>query len=200
LIIWITQHSLWKDLPPGKQILNVFFLSITSRTAGFSTVSVGQLAIPTLMMLILLMYIGGAPNSTSGGIKLTTMMTLLASIRTFVRGKNRVEIGWNTIPMRTVRRAFIVFSVSVILIFFVLFIMTWTEKHSFIDLLFEIISAFGTVGLSTGITPELTTTGKLLITLVMFAGRIGLFSFAVAMSEVQDDKSYTFPETNLMVG
>jgi len=109
-------------------------------------------------------------------------------------------LGWNTIPSRTVRRAFIVFVVSIFLIFTVLFILSWTEDQAFFDLLFEIVSAFGTVGLSRGITPELTTTGKLLIAFLMFAGRIGLFSFAIAMSEVQDDSSYTYPEINLMVG
>jgi trk system potassium uptake protein TrkH len=131
---------------------------------------------------------------------MTTVMTLLASIRTFAKGKSRVELGWNTIPMRTVRRAFIVFAVSIILIFFVLFVLSWTEDQPFIDLLFEIISAFGTVGLSTGITPDLTIPGKFIIALVMFAGRIGLFSFAVAMSEVQDDTNYNYPEINLTVG
>jgi trk system potassium uptake protein TrkH len=200
LIIWLVERNQWKDLPVGRQILNSFFLSITSRTAGFSVVSIGGLAVPTLMMIILLMYIGGAPNSTSGGIKMTTVMTVLASIRTFVKGKSRVELGWNTIPMRTVRRAFIVFAVSIILIFFVLFVLSWTEDQPFIDLLFEIISAFGTVGLSTGITPDLTIPGKFIIALVMFAGRIGLFSFAVAMSEVQDDTNYNYPEINLTVG
>ena len=152
------------------------------------------------MIVILLMYIGGAPNSTSGGIKITTIATLVATVRTFVRGKTRVEVGWNTIPMRTVRRAFIVFSVSIFLIFIVLFVLSWTEDQTFFDLLFEIISAFGTVGLSRGITPDLTVTGKILIAFVMFAGRIGLFSFAVAMTDVIDDSSYTFPEINLMVG
>jgi len=78
--------------------------------------------------------------------------------------------------------------------------MSWTEDQAFFDILFEIVSAFGTVGLSRGITPDLTVTGKLLIAAVMFAGRIGLFSFAIAMSEVKDDTSYTFPEINLMVG
>jgi trk system potassium uptake protein len=199
-MIWLTQYAQWKELPVGEQVLKSFFLSITSRTAGFSVVSIGELAIPTLMMVIMLMYIGGAPNSTSGGIKMTTVMTLIASLRTFTRGKTRVELGWNTIPMRTVRRAFIVFAVSIFLIFSVLFVLSWTEDQSFFDLLFEIISAFGTVGLSRGITPDLTVTGKLLIAFVMFAGRIGLFSFAVAMTEVQDDSSYTYPEINLMVG
>jgi trk system potassium uptake protein TrkH len=200
LLIWMTQYAEWKDLPFGKQLTNAFFLSITSRTAGFSTVSISELAIPTLMMVMLLMYIGGAPNSTSGGIKLTTLVTILASLRTFARGKNRVEIGWNTIPMRTVRRAFIVLVVSIILLFFVLFVLTWTEDHAFFDILFEIISAFGTVGLSRGITPDLTLTGRLMIILVMFAGRIGLFTFAIAMSEEAEDDGYHFPEFYLMVG
>lgn len=199
-LIWATQYSQWKGLPIGEQVLKSFFLSITSRTAGFSVVHIGSLAIPSLMIVILLMYIGGAPNSTSGGIKITTMATLVATVRTFVRGKTRVELGWNTIPMRTVRRAFIVFAVSIFLIFIVLFVLSWTEDQNFFDLLFEIISAFGTVGLSRGITPDLTVTGKILIAFVMFAGRIGLFSFAVAMSEGKDDSSYTFPEINLMVG
>jgi len=199
-MIWITQYDQWKSLPVGEQVLKSFFLSVTSRTAGFSMVSIGELAIPTLMMVILLMYIGGAPNSTSGGIKVTTVMTLLAALVAFVRRKTRVEIGWNTIPMRIVRRAFIVFMVSILLIFIVLFVLTWTEDQAFFDILFEIVSAFGTVGLSRGITPDLSVTGKLMIAAVMFAGRIGLFSFAIAMSEVKDDSSYTFPEINLMVG
>ena len=199
-MIWVTQHAQWKSLSMGEQVMRSFFMSITSRTAGFSIVSVGELAVPTLMIIILLMYIGGAPNSTSGGIKMTSVRILLASLRTFINGKTRVEIGWNTVPMRTVRRVFIVFTVSIILIFTVMFVMSWTEDHSFIDILFEIVSAFGTVGLSRGITPDLSVTGKLMISLVMFAGRIGLFSFAVAMSEVKDDTSYTFPEINIMVG
>lgn len=200
LFIWTIQYSQWRDFSFGKQMLNAFFLSVTARTAGFSTISIADLAIPALMIVILLMYIGGAPNSTSGGIKLTTVVTVLASLRTYITGKNRVEIGWNTLPGRTVRRAFIVFLVSIILIFFVLFILALTEDQAFFDILFEIISAFGTVGLSRGITPELTQIGKIMIALVMFAGRIGLFTFAVAMSEERQDESYNFPEINLMVG
>ncbi len=199
-LVWIIQHAQWKDLPPGKQVLQAFFLSITSRTAGFSTVSIADLAIPALMVVVLLMYIGGAPNSTSGGIKLTTSVTLLATLRTFVTGKNKVEIGWNTIPARTVRRAFIVFLVSVILIFFVLLLLTLTEEQDFFDILFEIVSAFGTVGLSRGITPQLSLVGKMIISFVMFAGRIGLFTFAIAMSDEHAENGYNFPEVNLMVG
>jgi Trk-type K+ transport system membrane component len=79
-------------------------------------------------------------------------------------------------------------------------VLTWTEDHAFFDILFEIISAFGTVGLSRGITPDLTLAGRIMIILVMFAGRIGLFTFVIAMSEEREDDGYNFPETNLMVG
>jgi len=199
-LVWIIQYHDWKSLSPGKQVLQAFFMSITSRTAGFSTVPVAGLAIPALLVIILLMYIGGAPNSTSGGIKITTGVTLMATLRAFVKGKNKVELNWNTIPSRTVRRAFIVFFVSILLIFFTLLILSITEDHDFIDILFEIVSAFGTVGLTRGITPDLTLFGKIMIALVMFAGRIGIFTFAVAMSEERYDNSYNYPEINLMVG
>ena len=124
LLVWIIQYPQWKGEPLGQQLLDAFFMSITSRTAGFSTVSVNELAIPALMVVILLMYIGGAPNSTSGGIKLTTALTLLASLRAYVSGKNRVELGWNTIPVSSVRRAYIVFIVSILLVFLILFLLT----------------------------------------------------------------------------
>jgi len=200
LLVWIISMPQWKDIPYGKQIMNAFFLSITSRTAGFSILEMGNIAIPALMVVILLMYIGGAPNSSSGGIKITTGLILLTSFRAFVKGKNRVEIGWNTIPMTTVRRAFIVFVVSILLIFFALFVLSLTEDQTFFDIFFEVVSAFGTVGLSRGITPELTYMGKIMIVLVMFAGRIGLFTFAVAMTEERESNGYHFPEINLMVG
>ncbi len=200
LLVWVIQYPHWKSLTFGKQMINALFLSITARTAGFSNIPIANLAIPALMVVIFLMYIGGAPNSTSGGIKLTTALTVMATLRAYVMGKKRVEIGWNTVPGRTVRKAFIVLLVSILLIFFALFVMTLTEDQAFSDILFEIISAFGTVGLTRGITPELSLAGKIIIVLVMFAGRIGLFTFAIALSEEREDESYNFPEINLMVG
>ncbi len=199
-LIWILEIPQWKTLPPGQQIMNAFFLSVTSRTAGFSIVEIGDIAIPVLMLVIFLMYIGGAPNSSSGGIKVTTGLTLLVSFTAFAKGKNRVEIGWNTLPMTVVRRAFIVFVVSVFLLFVAVLLLSRTENLPFFDLVFETVSAFGTVGLSRGITPDLTNIGKLIIIFVMFAGRIGLFTLAVAISEESKSDSYHFPETTLMVG
>jgi len=166
LLIWMIQFRQWRDLPFGKQVLNAFFLSIASRTAGFSIAEIGNIAIPAALVVIILMYIGGAPNSTAGGIKITTGVILLSSFRAFAKGKNRVEIGWNTIPMITVRRAFIVFIVSIILIFLALFILSATESFPFFDIFFEIFSAFSTTGLSRGITPELSGLSKLVLIFV----------------------------------
>jgi trk system potassium uptake protein TrkH len=151
------------------------------------------------MLLILLMYVGAAPNSAAGGIKVTTGVILINSFRAFAKGKNRVEVGWNTIPMITVRKAFIVFIVSIILIFVALFILSLTESSSFFDIFFEIISAFGTVGLSRGITPGLSELSKIILMLLMLAGKIGLFTLAVAVSEESEGTSYRFPEIHLMI-
>lgn len=199
LLIWILQYKQWSMLSPGKQILNAIFLSIASRTAGFSITEIRDIAIPAALVLILLMYIGAAPNSAAGGIKITTGVILLHSFRAFAKGKNRVEIGWNTIPMITVRKAYIVFIVSIMLIFIATFLLSLTENSSVFDIFFEVISAFGTVGLSRGITPGLSELSKIVLIFVMTAGKIGIFTFAVAVSEEAEGTAYHFPEVNLMI-
>ena len=200
ILIWVMEKPYWHNLSAGKQVINSFFLSVTSRTAGFSNVSIAGMAVPALMVVIFLMYIGGAPNSSSGGIKITTLVTVLASIRSYITGREKVEIGWNHISAKTVKRALIVILVSFILIFVALLILTITEEQDFFDLFFETISAFGTVGLSRGVTPLLSNAGKVIIALVMFAGRIGLFTFAIAVVEEREQNAYSFPEIDLMVG
>jgi trk system potassium uptake protein TrkH len=200
LMVWILQRPYWTGMSGGDRVLNAFFVSITSRTAGFSTVSIHHMAIPALMIVIFLMYIGGAPNSSSGGVKITTVVTVLATIKSFITGKDRVDIGWNNIPIRTVKRALIVVLVSFIVIFIAVLALTITEDKPFFDLLFETVSAFGTVGLSRGTTPDLSVAGKIIIATVMFAGRIGLFTFAIAMVEEKVKNGYHFPSVNIMVG
>ncbi len=200
IFIWLLEMPQWSNLPAKQQILNALFTSVTSRTAGFSIVDIHAMIIPALLFVIFLMYIGGAPNSTSGGIKITTAITLMASFWAFVRGKDRVEIGWNTINMLIIRRAFIVFVLSILLLFISLLLLTITESFSFFDLFFETVSAFGTVGLSRGITPDLSLWGKIIIIIVMFLGRIGLFTVAIALGEEISQVKYQYPETTLIVG
>ncbi len=198
--VWLIQRPYWQDLSFGEQVLNSFFLSITTRTAGFSNVSIAELAIPTIMVMSVFMYIGGAPNSSSGGIKITTVVTMLFSLQSYISGKDSVKMGWNQVSQKTVKRAFVVIMISIMLMFITLLVLTITEDQDFLDLFFETVSAFGTVGLSRGITPELSTAGKFIIIFLMFIGRIGLFTFSVAIIEERDQHGFSFPEINLMVG
>lgn len=199
LLIWVLQREQWSELPLGKQIMNSLFTSVASRTAGFSVIEIGTMLIPPLMIVIFLMYIGGAPNSTAGGIKVTTAVTLFVSLWGFIKGKERIELARRTIPMILIRRAFIVLISSIILIFTALFLLSLTEKQAYFDLFFETVSAFGTVGLSRGITPFLSGWGKLIIIFVMYFGRIGMFTLALIVSEKITSHNYRFPDTTLMI-
>ena len=198
-LIWILQRPGWKDLPFGQQVINSLFTSVASRTAGFSIVEVGNMLIPPLMIVIFLMYIGGAPNSTAGGIKVTTFVALIVSLWGFIKGKERIELARRTIPMILIRRSFIILISSIMLIFIALFILNITEDQNYFDLFFETVSAFGTVGLSRGITPFLSEYGKMIIILVMFFGRIGMFTIALTVSEKIITHNYRFPNTTLMI-
>ena len=199
ILIWFFQRAQWKDLPVGQQIINSIFTSVASRTAGFSIVEIGNMLIPPLMIVIFLMYIGGAPNSTAGGIKVTTAVTLFVSLWGFIKGKERIELARRTIPMLLIRRAFIILISSILLIFTALFLLNITEKQNYFDLFFEIVSAFGTVGLSRGITPFLSDWGKLIIIFVMYFGRIGMFTLALVVTDKITKHSYRFPDTTLMI-
>lgn len=199
LLIWILQRPQWKELPWDQQVMNSLFTSVVSRTAGFSIVEIGTMLIPPLMIVILMMYIGGAPNSTAGGIKVTTAVALMVSLWGFIRGKERIELARRTIPMVLIRKAFIVLVSSILLIFTALLILTITEKHSYFDLFFEIVSAFGTVGLSRGITPFLTEWGKIIIIFVMYTGRIGLVTLALVVTDKLTAHKYRYPDTTLMI-
>lgn len=201
LVISLLQWNSWDDMPSWLKILNALFTSITSRTAGFSTISVGALSLPAIVFIMVLMYIGAAPNSTGGGIKVTTLGMLVAASWAFVRGKDRVEIGWNTIPITTIRRSFIVLMGSIALIVAAFFLISIFESAASEDLLFEVISAFGTVGLSRGITSSLADFSKIVITIVMFMGRVGLYTLAIAVGRESFSRhKYEYPETNVMVG
>jgi len=201
LFVWLFQRCEWNDLSAKQQILNSFFASVTSRTAGFSNFNFGELLYPAALIVMLLMYIGASPNSTAGGIKITTLITLLFSVWAFIRGKERVEIGWNTINKAVVRRSLVVFFISMVIIFFSGIILSYFEpEKNIFDLYFEVVSAFGTVGLTRGVTMTLTSMSKIILIFIMFFGRVGLFTLAVAIGEDTNSQKYKFAETNIMVG
>jgi trk system potassium uptake protein len=173
------------------KIVNAWFMSVTARTAGFNTVPYDQIGNQAAYVTIFLMFVGGSPGSTAGGIKTTALAILVAVALSRIRGRRFVQLHDRTIPEVTVGR-----TVSLIVLFFLLlaavnFVLTLSETRgedietsrvSILPLLFEAVSAAGTVGLSMGVTPSLTPIGKLTIILTMFIGRVGPLAFFAALS------------------
>jgi trk system potassium uptake protein TrkH len=143
--------------------LNAFFQSVTTRTAGFNSIALDQMQPATVFLFLLLMFIGACPGSTGGGVKVTTVFILLLTVHTILRGRSQIEIGGKTIPMPLVFKSTVIVTLSLGLVCSAFFLLLVTQSLPFVDLLFETISAFATVGLSLGITAKLNTFGKLTI-------------------------------------
>ena len=156
--------------------LGAFFHSVSARTAGFSTYAIGDFTNAGLFVLIMLMFIGASPGSTGGGIKTSTFFVLIQSVRTLVTKKN-FEAFHRSIPADRITRSYVITLLSILVVCGGTLIMCILEPElNFIQLMFEVVSAFGTVGLSTGITPGLSAAGKFVIVLIMFIGRLGAFT------------------------
>ncbi len=182
-------------------IVSSIFQSVTCRTAGFNTVDFTHLGQPVIFFMMFLMFIGASPGSTGGGIKTTTFSVILRSAISTIKGRQNVEIVKHTISNSTIDRAYSIALFSVSLIFISTFLLTVTEPSiDFTKLLFEEISAFGTVGLSTGITSSLSTAGKSIIILSMYIGRIGTLTLALAITKRIVYAKYRYSEINVLVG
>jgi potassium uptake TrkH family protein len=182
-------------------IVSSVFQSVTCRTAGFNTVDFTHLGLPILIFMMFLMFIGASPGSTGGGIKTTTFSVILRSAISTIKGRKNVEIVKHTISNDTISRAYSIALFSISLIFISTFMLSITEPDkSFISLLFEEISAFATVGLSTGITSSLSFAGKTIIILTMYVGRIGTLTLALAITKRIVYTKYRYSEINVLVG
>lgn len=186
----------------GAHISDSFFQSITARTAGFNTVSIGALATPALLFLIFLMFIGGGSGSTAGGIKTSTFALVFMSAAATIQGKKNINIYKTQIPWELMNRAFAIFLFSVVSILLGIFALTLMEPSmDLLALAFEEVSAFCTVGLSTGITAELTTGSKFILMLSMLVGRVGTLTLAFALSgQRQEVNTFKYPKANIHVG
>jgi trk system potassium uptake protein len=194
----------------GHRILVPLFQSITCRTAGFNTVDISSLREATLAMMIFLMFFGASPGSCGGGVKTTTLALLTAFTFSRIRQGRRVNIFRKSIPTETVTRAvsLILIAIGIVcLVFFMLLIgdpvtghETGGAAHTFIGFLFETVSAFGTVGLSMGVTPELSTWGKSWIILMMLVGRVGVLTFSYIIVGAGKTNGLEYAEENMMIG
>jgi potassium uptake TrkH family protein len=197
----LERNNTLKDMTVFEWITASFFQSVTARTAGFNSVDFSKLGQPVLLVIIVLMYIGASPGSTGGGIKTTTFLALFKSASATIRGKKNIEVFKHTLSFDTIDKAYSIALFSFVLIIVSTFFLSITEQNfSFMSLLFEEVSAFGTVGLSVGITPYLTDAGKIIIILTMFVGRIGTLTLAIALIRKVAYAQYTYPRAEIMIG
>lgn len=202
LIIFVLEYNqnALAHLSIGHQFLNSFFQSASARSAGLSTVNLAHLNDATVMIIILLMFIGASPGSTGGGVKTTTFAIAVLMVWNVLRGRSEISVFYRTISSQIIIKALVLITLSVSLILVVTTLLTLSEEAPFLALLFETVSAFGTVGLSVGVTSQLSEFGKFLLTITMFAGRVGPLTLFFALASQNTQRGYRYPEDNVFVG
>jgi potassium uptake TrkH family protein len=182
------------------KIVTSFFGSVTPRTAGFNTVDYTILNLPTVMVYLLLMYIGASPGSTGGGIKTTTAAVAFLNLGSIVRGKNRTEVFRTQISEHSINRAFAVIVLSLLVLGLgILFIAVNDGDKGLLRIAFEVFSAFATVGLSLGLTSELSPMSKIVLIFVMFIGRVGALTILIAFVNQMKQSYYRYPTEEIIM-
>ncbi|WP_166240755.1 TrkH family potassium uptake protein [Paenibacillus turpanensis] len=203
IVIFIFEFSNAKTLgalsAPGK-LLASFFQAVTPRTAGANTIDIAGMRQATQFFFIVLMFIGASPGSTGGGIKTTTFTTLVGAVLAMIRGKEDIVLFRQRLGKDRILKATTITLLALGLVVFVSMLLSTTEDHQFLMILFEVTSAFGTVGLSMGLTPQLTLFGKVMIVLTMFAGRLGPLTLAYALNPKSEKELYRYAEGKITIG
>jgi len=179
------------------------FQGITPRTAGFNTLDIATFTTGSIFLIMILMFIGGSPGSTAGGVKTTTIGVAFAMVFSVVRGKEDTELYGKKVPLDIIKKSIAIILLALGLIVFVTMLLSITEVgYSFKEILFETISAFGTVGLSLGITPHLSNIGRIIIAFTMFFGRVGSLTIflAIAYRKGNHKRLIRYPEERVIVG
>lgn len=192
-------HAL-QPLSSGGKVLASLLQSVTPRSGGVTTLNMADLRQATQFLLLLLMFIGAAPGSTGGGIKVTTFALMLTAVFTRIRGRQDVVMFRRRIAPEYVYRAITLTMLSILVLAISTMILSITEAAEFLPVMFEAVSAYGTSGISMGITPHLSAAGKIVIMLLMFAGRIGPVTLAYAFRPKQGKKLYRHPEGDIVIG
>ena len=202
-ILFFERYTGPSDSEQKVGIFGSLFQSITARTAGFNTVNIKGLSASSKLVLILLMFIGGSPGSTAGGIKTVTLAVILMTVITALRKRSEVEMFNRSVRVVVVGRAITVTVLFILVLFTATLVLSVTENagdSSMMDILFEAGSALGTVGLTTGITPFLTTAGKLIIITAMLIGRLGPLTLLALLTFNLKPVQYSYPEESIIVG
>lgn len=190
------------NLSFGEKVLASFFQSVTTRTAGFCTVLQQDLTDASTLLTLILMFIGGSPAGTAGGIKTTTFGLVVLTIICVARGKKKTEVFGRSISEENTRTGLAVFGISMFIVFINITLLLLTDGQDFRDTAFEIVTAMGTVGLTRGITPDLTIIGKLIVIFTMYAGRIGPIAMVTAfgVKRIKATEVRELPEKRILIG
>ncbi|MDY3118633.1 MAG: TrkH family potassium uptake protein [Peptoniphilus sp.] len=191
-----------KPMPFSEKLLASFFQSATFRTAGFNSLNMGDITDPTAFGSLLYMFIGGSPGSTAGGLKTTTFAIVLAATWASLRGREDTDLFHRRVGKDTVRKAYSLFVIGVSLVFFVSAVVVMFEggRLKFLSVLFETFSAFGTVGVTRGITQILSDPSKLILAFTMYLGRIGPTTFAMGLFQREHKRKFRYAEGKFIVG
>ncbi|MGL4911974.1 MAG: TrkH family potassium uptake protein [Romboutsia sp.] len=187
----------------GGKLLASLFQSVTTRTAGFNTIDLTVMHQSSIFIMIILMFIGAAPASTGGGVKITTMATLVLTVRSFILGKEDIEIFERRIGLSTVRKSLGIFLIGIVVVVFgTLMISVTNPDFTLVEAGYEVVSAFATVGVSIGGSPNLSIPGKIFIIMFMFMGRVGSLTILIAISSrgIKKNPPIRYPEGKIIVG
>lgn len=199
-LIYISEWSVILPLSKDKVLTSVFHAVSASTTTGFNTMDAGTMKTLALITMVVLMYIGASPGGTGGGVKTTTFGLLISSVISVVSKKDELIMFNRRISSRTKDRAFAICTIAVFLIMLDILILSVTENASFMGIVFETVSAFGTVGLSTGITPSLSMTGKVVLAVTMLIGRVGPLAIGFSIRGKCKLAPVKYPEGGVLVG
>lgn len=202
LLFFVLEYTNPDSLGPltlSEKLWAAYFQAITPRTAGFNTLDIASLTTPSILLITFLMFIGAGSASTGGGIKVTTFLVMILATISFLKGKNQIVVFNRTIKQQTIFKGLAIIMVSILFIFIAVFVLTISEEASFLTIIFEVISAFGTVGLSMNFTGELTLTGKFIIMAMMFIGRVGPLTLAFTLAK-QTKTPIRYPEEDVFTG
>lgn len=187
-------------MPIGEKIMASLFHVVVTRTAGFNTVDMTVFGNATVFIFCILMFIGASPGGTGGGIKTTTFGLMTLSVKAIFRGQNDIECFGRRVPQEIITKSIAIISVGFFVVTSFVILLMIIEPAAFRDIFFEVISAFGTVGLSLGLTPQLSVTGKILLSFVMLIGRVGTLTLIFILGTEQKTQNYKFPDGKFMVG
>ncbi|WP_227766936.1 TrkH family potassium uptake protein [Zhaonella formicivorans] len=203
LVLYVLEFANPKTLQPlsiqGK-ILAAYFQAVTPRTAGYNSINIADMTKASQFLIILLMFIGASPGSTGGGIKTTTFASIMLGVWAVITGQEQAGTFERRLPKEQVIKAMSIAFIAFLLVTVVTMILSITESADFLTIIFETTSAFGTVGLTMGLTPNLTAVGRILIILTMFAGRVGPLTLAFAIALKAQKSAFKYPEEKILIG